>query len=156
MPLWAPWLTERASGLRALLSLGSSMLLGPGPRVSALQVHGNGPVLDDEILADPEVQDAIKNEGSVHRSFKILNTDRATFGRVGGAVAKLHGDSGFAGSLSFDLEVRPNPKHSQAPATIAISPDSCQSYSSASGNAARSRSVPSLLHDVLATLMGRH
>ena len=139
MPLWAPWLTERASGLRALLSLGSSMLLGPGPRVSALQVHGNGPVLDDEILADPEVQDAIKNEG-----------------RVGGAVAKLHGDSGFAGSLSFDLEVRPNPKHSQAPATIAISPDSCQSYSSASGNAARSRSVPSLLHDVLATLMGRH
>ena len=39
-------------------------------------------------------------------SFKILNTDRATFGRVGGAVAKLHGDSGFAGTLSFDLEVR--------------------------------------------------
>lgn len=69
-------------------------------------MHGNGPVLDDEILADPEVQDAIKNEGSVHRSFKILNTDRATFGRVGGAVAKLHGDSGFAGNLSFDMEVR--------------------------------------------------
>ena len=68
-------------------------------------MHGNGPVLDDEILADPEVQDAIKNEGSVHRNFKILNTDRATFGRVGGAVAKLHGDSGFAGNLSFDLEV---------------------------------------------------
>ena len=70
-----------------------------------LQVHSNGPVLDDEILEDAEVQDAIKNEGSVHRKFKILNTDRATFGRVGGAVAKLHGDSGFAGNLSFDLEV---------------------------------------------------
>jgi len=69
------------------------------------QVHGNGPVLDDEILADSEVQDAIKNEGSIHRKFKILNTDRATLGRVGGAVAKLHGDSGFAGSLSFDMEV---------------------------------------------------
>ncbi len=70
-----------------------------------MQVHGNGPVLDDEILQDVEVQDAIKNEGSVHRKYKIVNTDRATFGRVGGAVAKLHGDGGFAGTLSFDLEV---------------------------------------------------
>ncbi len=69
------------------------------------QVHSNGPVLDDEILADPEVQAAIKDEGSVHRKFSIVNTDRAAFGRVGGAVAKLHGDSGFAGTLSFDLEV---------------------------------------------------
>ena len=68
-------------------------------------MHGNGPVLDDEILEDAEVQDAIKNEGSVHRKYNIVNTDRATFGRVGGAVAKLHGDSGFAGTLSFDLEV---------------------------------------------------
>ena len=69
------------------------------------QVHGNGPVLDDEILEDPEVQEAIKNEGSVHKKYKIVNTDRATFGRVGGAVARLHGDSGFAGTLSFDLQV---------------------------------------------------
>ena len=76
-----------------------------------LQVHSNGPVLDDEILEDAEVQDAIKTEGSVHRKYKILNTDRATFGRVGGAVAKLHGDSGFAGSLSFDLEVKISPLH---------------------------------------------
>ena len=89
-----------------------------------MQVHGNGPVLDDDILADPEVQDAIKNEGSVHRSFKILNTDRATFGRVGGAVAKLHGDSGFAGTLSFDLEVRLGPKCSQSPVIIMLNPDS--------------------------------
>ena len=62
-------------------------------------------------LEDAEVQDAIKNEGSVHRKFKILNTDRATFGRVGGAVAKLHGDSGFAGNLSFDMEVTTSVLH---------------------------------------------
>lgn len=68
-------------------------------------MHSNGPVLDDEVLADPEVQAAIKEEGSVHRKFSIVNTDRAAFGRVGGAVARLHGDSGFAGTLSFDLEV---------------------------------------------------
>ena len=83
-------------------------------------MHGNGPVLDDEILADPEIQDAIKNEGSVHRSFKILNTDRATFGRVGGAVAKLHGDSGFAGNLSFDLQVCLLAGYSKAPITIVM------------------------------------
>ena len=70
-----------------------------------VQVHGNGPVLDDEILADPEVQKAIKEEGTLQRSLTITNEDRAAFGRVGGAVARLHGDSGFAGSLSFDLQV---------------------------------------------------
>lgn len=70
-----------------------------------LQVHSNGPCLDDEILADPEVQDAIKNEGKVHREFDIVNTDRATLGRLGGAIAKQHGDSGFAGQISIDFKV---------------------------------------------------
>lgn len=68
------------------------------------QVHSNGPCLDDEILADPEIQDAIKNEGKVHRQFKIVNTDRATLGRIGGEIAKQHGDSGFAGQISIDFE----------------------------------------------------
>lgn len=70
-----------------------------------MQTHGNGPVLDDEILADAEVMEAIKSEGTVHRSYPIYNTDRATLGRLGGAIAKLHGDSGFAGSISIDLQV---------------------------------------------------
>ena len=70
-------------------------------------MHGNGPVLDDEILADPEVAEAIKSEGSVHRAYDILNTDRASLGRVGGAIARLHGDSGFAGTVSIDLKVSP-------------------------------------------------
>ena len=68
-------------------------------------VHENGPVLDDEILADPDVQEAIQNEGEVHRSYDILNVDRAALGRVGGAIARLHGDSGFAGTVSIDLKV---------------------------------------------------
>ena len=70
-----------------------------------VQVHSNGLCLDDEILADSEVQDAIKNEGKVHRKLKIVNTDRATLGRIGGAIAKVHGDSGFAGEISVDFEV---------------------------------------------------
>ena len=69
------------------------------------QVHSNGACLDDEILADPEIQDAIKNEGKAHREFEIVNTDRATLGRLGGAIAKQHGDSGFAGEISIDFKV---------------------------------------------------
>ena len=63
-------------------------------------------MLDDEILADEEVKEAIKSEGSVHRFYEIRNTDRALLGRVGGAIAKQHGDTGFAGQVAIDLEVR--------------------------------------------------
>ena len=70
-----------------------------------LQAHSNGPVLDDDILADEEVKEAIKSEGSVHRFYEVRNTDRALLGRVGGAIAKQHGDSGFAGQVAIDLEV---------------------------------------------------
>ena len=71
------------------------------------QAHSNGPVLDDQILADEEVDKAIKQETSVHRSYEILNTDRATLGRVGGAIARLHGDTGFAGTVSIEFQVCP-------------------------------------------------
>lgn len=70
-----------------------------------MQVHSNGPMLDDEILADPEVQEAIKNEGKVHRTYDIMNVDRSTLGRIGGVVAKQHGDSGFAGKVQIDFNV---------------------------------------------------
>lgn len=70
-----------------------------------LQAHSNGPVLDDEILDDEEVKEAIKSEGSVHRFYEVRNTDRALLGRVGGAIAKQHGDTGFAGQVAIDLEV---------------------------------------------------
>jgi len=60
----------------------------------AQAVHSNGPVLDDEILADKEVQAAIRSQGSVTKSYDIVNVDRAALGRVAGAVAKPYGDSG--------------------------------------------------------------
>ena len=68
-------------------------------------------MLDDEILADPAVQECINNETSLDKSFNIYNVDRACLGRVGGAIAKLHGDSGFAGNLSFDMEVTTSVLH---------------------------------------------
>lgn len=71
-----------------------------------MQAHSNGPVFDDEVLADPEIKEAIEKGKSVQREYDIYNTDRAAFGRVAGAVARLHGDFNFPGTLSFDLRVR--------------------------------------------------
>ena len=69
----------------------------------AAEVHSNGPQLDDRILADGEVQEAIKSEKAVTKSYEIINVDRSSLARVGGAIARLHGDSGFAGALNLHL-----------------------------------------------------
>eukprot|EP00252_Welwitschia_mirabilis_P016848 TRINITY_DN3745_c0_g1_i1.p1 TRINITY_DN3745_c0_g1~~TRINITY_DN3745_c0_g1_i1.p1 ORF type:complete len:1624 (+),score=368.74 TRINITY_DN3745_c0_g1_i1:479-5350(+) len=64
-------------------------------------VHTNGPVLDDNLLADPEILDAIENEKNVKKTMPIYNIDRAVCGRVAGVVAKKYGDTGFAGQLDI-------------------------------------------------------
>ncbi|KAF8043734.1 hypothetical protein BT93_A1910 [Corymbia citriodora subsp. variegata] len=65
------------------------------------EVHTNGPVLEDVVLADPEISDAIENEKVVSKTFSINNVDRAVCGRVAGVVAKKYGDTGFAGQLNI-------------------------------------------------------
>ncbi|GER25787.1 glutamate synthase [Striga asiatica] len=65
------------------------------------EVHSNGPVLDDTLLADPEIAKAIDNETDVNKSVKIYNVDRAVCGRIGGVIAKRYGDTGFAGQLNI-------------------------------------------------------
>ncbi|GMN57777.1 hypothetical protein TIFTF001_026880 [Ficus carica] len=67
-------------------------------------VHTNGPVLDDVLLADPEISDAIENEKVVNKTIKIYNVDRAACGRIAGVVAKKYGDTGFAGQLNITFE----------------------------------------------------
>ncbi|KAI4386564.1 hypothetical protein MLD38_004487 [Melastoma candidum] len=64
-------------------------------------VHTNGPVLDDAILSDPKIADAIENEKVVEKSVKIYNVDRAVCGRIAGVIAKKYGDTGFAGQLNI-------------------------------------------------------
>ncbi|BAC89449.1 glutamate synthase-related protein [Gloeobacter violaceus] len=61
--------------------------------------HGNGPVLDDLILQDPEIEWAIAHHGQVHKFFPVLNTDRSVGARVSGRIAGLYGDTGFGGEL---------------------------------------------------------
>ncbi|XP_027068715.2 ferredoxin-dependent glutamate synthase, chloroplastic [Coffea arabica] len=64
-------------------------------------VHSNGPVLDDNLLSDSEISDAIQNEKVVHKTVTIYNVDRAVCGRIAGVVAKKYGDTGFAGQLNI-------------------------------------------------------
>lgn len=67
-------------------------------------VHSNGPVLDDEILADPEVQAAIRDQGSVSKTYKVVNTDRSVATRISGAIAQKYGDSGFGGQITLNFQ----------------------------------------------------
>jgi glutamate synthase (ferredoxin) len=68
------------------------------------EVHTNGTVLDDEILADAEVMGAIAQQGSVSKTWDVVNTDRTVGARVSGAIAQKYGNSGFGGQLNFTFK----------------------------------------------------
>ncbi|HEY9724906.1 MAG TPA: glutamate synthase-related protein [Chroococcales cyanobacterium] len=68
------------------------------------EVHSNGPVLDDELLNDPDIQNAIEHQGSVTKEVAIVNTDRTVGARVAGAIAKRYGDTGFEGQITLNFK----------------------------------------------------
>lgn len=45
----------------------------------------------------------IAAQGTVHKQFDIINIDRSALGRVAGAIARQHGDKGFAGTIQLTL-----------------------------------------------------
>ncbi|MEG4233927.1 glutamate synthase large subunit [Microcoleus sp. Pol11C3] len=65
-------------------------------------VHTNGPVLDDDLLADAEIQSAIANHGTVSKNVKLVNTDRTVGARLAGAIAQQHGNTGFSGEITLN------------------------------------------------------
>ena len=67
-------------------------------------VHSNGPVLDDQLLNEPEIQEAIHNQGSVTKDIGILNTDRTVGARLAGAIAKQYGNTGFDGQITLNFK----------------------------------------------------
>jgi len=67
-------------------------------------VHSNGPVLDDEILADGDVQTAIQTQGTVSKTYSVVTTDRTIGARVAGVLAEKYGNSGFEGQLNLTFE----------------------------------------------------
>ena len=64
-------------------------------------VHSNGPVLDDEILADADISSAIAQHGKAAKTWDVLNTDRTVGARVAGAIAQKYDNEGFGGRLNF-------------------------------------------------------
>ncbi|MGQ4648610.1 glutamate synthase-related protein [Lyngbya aestuarii] len=65
------------------------------------EVHSNGPVLEDQLLADAKIQEAIRDQGSVSQDFRIVNTDRTVGARIAGEIAKQYGDNGFEGQITL-------------------------------------------------------
>ncbi len=67
------------------------------------EVHSNGAVIDDQLLADPEIQAAIRNQSAVTKTLKVVNTDRTVGARLAGAIASQYGDSGFEGQINLNF-----------------------------------------------------
>jgi glutamate synthase (ferredoxin) len=67
-------------------------------------VHSNGPVLDDQLLADPDIQNALHNQTEVAKTLEIVNTDRTVGTRLAGAIARRYGNSGFSGQVTLNFE----------------------------------------------------
>lgn len=67
-------------------------------------INSNGPVLDDTLLADPAIQQAIDSQGNVSKVVDVINTDRSVGARISGAIAKQYGNTGFAGALSLTFK----------------------------------------------------
>ncbi|MGB7416272.1 MAG: glutamate synthase large subunit [Thermosynechococcaceae cyanobacterium] len=67
-------------------------------------VHSNGPVFDDQLLADPDVQAALSRQTQVEKSFEVVNTDRAVGARVAGAIATQYGNTSFQGQITLNLK----------------------------------------------------
>ncbi|MBD0384942.1 MAG: glutamate synthase subunit alpha [Nostoc sp. C3-bin3] len=67
------------------------------------EVHSNGVVLDDKMLADPDIQTAIRDQSSVTKTYPIVNTDRTVGTRLAGAIASQYGDSDFEGQINLNF-----------------------------------------------------
>ena len=65
------------------------------------QAHGNGPILEDQLLADVELIAAVESHQSIRRTVEIINTDRSVCARLAGEIAQRHGNRGFLGQLDL-------------------------------------------------------
>ena len=68
------------------------------------RAHSNGIVLDNALLADADIQNAIRDQGSVHKTVDIVNTDRSVGARISGNIAKRYGNTGFEGNVHLTFE----------------------------------------------------
>jgi glutamate synthase (ferredoxin) len=104
-------LAPRAVSLTKTRSLDLTCLLAPVPEAAdrrwlqhRSEAHGNGAILEDQLLADSAVLAAIEGHGSVSRRLAIVNTDRSVGARLSGEIAARHGNTGFQGHLDLTFE----------------------------------------------------
>jgi len=104
-------LQPRAVALAKTSALDLSCLLDPIPEAADrawlrhdAEAHGNGPILEDTLLADPALLAAIEGHGRLERTLTIVNTDRSVGARIAGEIAARHGNTGFTGQLDLTFE----------------------------------------------------
>nr|WCH56079.1 glutamate synthase [Calliblepharis sp.] len=66
-------------------------------------VNTNGPVLDDNLLNDVDILNAINHHLDIIKTVNIQNTDRSVGARVSGVIAKKYGNYGFNGNLQLNF-----------------------------------------------------
>nr|YP_009399462.1 glutamate synthase [Dictyomenia sonderi]ARW69068.1 glutamate synthase [Dictyomenia sonderi] len=66
-------------------------------------IHDNGQVLDDYILNDKNLLNAINSQLTVITHVAILNTDRSVGSRISGLIAKKYGKKYFKGNLQINF-----------------------------------------------------
>ncbi len=66
-------------------------------------VHSNGQVLDDVLLDDSDIATAIRNQGNVTKTVRVVNTDRTVGARISGKIAALYGNTGFEGQINLNF-----------------------------------------------------
>nr|YP_009394913.1 glutamate synthase [Polysiphonia stricta]ARW63475.1 glutamate synthase [Polysiphonia stricta] len=66
-------------------------------------IHGNGQVLDDHILNDHSLINAIYNQSTVIKNVDITNVDRSVGARISGLIAKNYGKKFFNGNLQINF-----------------------------------------------------
>jgi glutamate synthase (ferredoxin) len=105
------YLEPRSVTLAKTKALDLSCLIDPIPAAADrrwlqhdAQAHGNGPILEDQLLGDAGLVAAIDGHGQVARSLAILNTDRSVGARISGEIAARHGNTGFQGQLDLTYE----------------------------------------------------
>ncbi|QVV66808.1 glutamate synthase large subunit [Synechococcus sp. LA31] len=104
-------LQPRAVQLAKTKAIDLSCLIDPIPQAADrswlqhdAEAHGNGPILEDQLLADAELMAAIEGHGRLARTLPIINTDRSVCARLGGEIAARHGNTGFQGQLDLTYE----------------------------------------------------
>ncbi|MFM8525814.1 MAG: glutamate synthase large subunit [Cyanobacteriota bacterium] len=104
-------LQPREVTLAKTQALDLSCLIAPIPAAAdrswlrhADEAHGNGVILEDQLLADAELLAAIDGHGRLARTVAIVNTDRSVGARLGGEIAARHGNTGFQGQLDLTFE----------------------------------------------------